>query len=79
MGELKILDEVDEVEGNKILGEVGEWREVDIVEDKIKKRATTSAKGEKVKWENTLCVGRSDRQRTQSTNPCRLSAVSRGQ
>ena len=35
MGETKILDKVDVMGGNKILDEVGEWEEVDIVEDEI--------------------------------------------
>ena len=35
MGEIKILDEVCVMGGNKILDEVGDWGEVDIVEDEI--------------------------------------------
>ena len=45
MGEHKILYEVGVMGGNQILDEVGEWGEVDIVEDKIKEKRDKDAEG----------------------------------
>ena len=58
MGEHQILDEVGVMEGNKILDEVGEWEEVDKVEDEIgEKRDKVGEGGEGKMGENPMCGG----------------------
>ena len=42
--------------GHKILDEVGEWGEVDIVEDDIREKRDKTVKREKVKWEKIPCL-----------------------
>ena len=58
MGENKKLDEVGVMGGNIILDEVGEWGEIDIVEDEIKeKRDIVGEGGEGKMRENPICGG----------------------
>ena len=58
MGENKILDEAGIMGGKKILDEVGEWEEVDIVGDKLREERDIIGEGGEGKMrENQLCGG----------------------